>query len=78
MTDYQISLPSSGGATVSSLDARCADAWEALGLAQRMHACRGHSDAWTGARRVGQVSEATGAEVEAVGQPWALQPVKRA
>ena len=78
MTDYQTSLPSSGGATVSSLDARCAETRETLGLAQRMHDCRGYADVWTGTRRVGQVSEASGADIKAVGEPWASQPVKQA
>ena len=75
MTDYQISLLSSGGHTVSSLDARRADDREAHGLAQRMLDGRGHADVWTGARRVGQVS---GADGEAFGQSWASQPLSRA
>lgn len=78
MTDCQISLLNSGKHTVSSLDARFDDNPEALGLAQRTLDGRGHADVWTGARRVGQVTEALGADVKAVGQPWASQPFKQA
>ena len=78
MTDYQISLLSSGGHTISSLDKRYADNRGALGLAHRMLDGRGHADLWTSTRRVGQVTEVSGADVKAVGQLWALQPLGRA
>ena len=78
MTDYQISLLNSGGHTVGSLNTRCANDREALGLAQWMLNGRGHADVWTGTRRVVRMSKASGARNKAFGQPWASQPAKRA
>ena len=78
MTDYRISLLNSDGHTVNSLNARCADELEDLGLAQRMVGGSGHADVWTGARRVGRMSGASGADIKALGQPWAFQPSSRA
>jgi hypothetical protein len=78
MANYQISLLGSAGHTVSSLNARCANDPEALGLAHRMLDGRGHPCVWTGARCVGEVSEASGAHVEALGQLWASQPANQA
>ncbi len=78
MTDYQINLLDCAGHTASTLNAKCVDDREALGLAQRMVGGRGRADVWAGARRVGRMSEASGADVDAVGQPWASQPFKRA
>ncbi len=78
MADYQINLLDSTGPTVSNLRARCADHPEALGLAQRMLDGRGHADVWAGTKRVSQLLEASGADVEAPGQSWASQPFDRA
>ena len=78
MTDYQINLLDGAGHTASTSNAKCVDDREALGLAQRMVGGRGRADVWAGARRVGQVSKTSGADVEALGQPWASQPFKRA
>ena len=78
MTDYQISLLNKGGHAVSSRDARCVYAREALGLAQRTLNGRSHADVWAGTRRVGQVTEASGADIKALGQPWTSQPRIRA
>ena len=78
MTDYQISLLNSDAHTVNSLDARYADNQEALGLAQRMLDGRGHADVWTGTRCSGQVPMASDADIKALGQSWASQPLSRA
>ena len=77
MTDYQISLLNGDGHAVSTFDAKCTDDWEALGLAQRMVGSKGEADVWAEARRVGRISSASGADVEALGRPWASQPSKR-
>ena len=78
MTDYQISLLSSGGRALSSLNARYADGRKSLGLAQWMLDGGSHADVWAETRRVGQVTEASGADIKVLGQPWASQPFKRA
>ncbi len=78
MANYQINLLGAVGHSVSSLDARCANDPEALGLAQRMLDGRGHACVWAGTRCVGEVSEASGADVEALGQLWASQPADQA
>ena len=78
MTHYQISLLNIGGHSIGSLNAKCVNDREALGLAQRMLNGRGHADVWAGTRRVGQVTEASDADIKALGQPWASQPISRA
>ena len=78
MTDYQTSLLNSDRHTVNSLDARCADNQEALGFARRMLDGGGHADVWTGTRCIGQVPEASGADIKVLGQSWASQPLSRA
>ena len=78
MTDNQISLLDGAGHTASTSNAKCVDDREALGLAQHMVGGRSHADVWAGTRRVGPVTEASGADIKALGQPWASQPAKRA
>ena len=78
MTDYRIDLLNSGKHAVGSLNARCADNQEALGLAEWMLDGRRRADVWTGTRRIGRISEASDADIKAFGQPWASQPFKRA
>ena len=78
MTDYQISLLNGDSDAASIFDAKCASNREALGLAQRMVGREGETDVWIKARRIGQMSGASGADVEALGRPWASQPSRRA
>lgn len=78
MADYQISLLDGDGRTASTSNAKCVDDREALGLAQRMAGNRGQADVWAGARRVGRMSSASGAEIKTLGQPWTSQSSKRA
>lgn len=78
MTDYQINLLDCAGHTASASSTKCADDREALGLAQRMVGGRERADVWAGARRVGRMSGASGADIKALGQPWASQPFTRA
>ena len=77
MTDYQINLLDSDSHAASTFDAKCVDDREALGLAQRMVGRKGEADVWAEARRVGQMSGASGADVEALGRPWTSKPSKR-
>ena len=78
MFDYKINLLDSAGPAVSSLNPACDGDRKSLCLAQCMPDGGGHPDIWTGIRCVGDVSEACGTDVEALGQPWASQPFNRA
>lgn len=78
MTDYQISLLDGDGHIASTSDAKCADDREALGLAQRVVGGKGQADVWAGARRVGRITGASGADIKALGLPWASRPSERA
>ena len=78
MSDYKINLLDSAGPTVSSLDPACDDDRKSFHLGQCMPDGGGHADIWTGVWCVGDVPEACGTDVEALGPPWASQPFNRA
>ena len=78
MADCQTNLLGGDGPAASTSSAKCADDREAPGLAQWMICGGGEADTWAGAKRVSRTSGALGADVKALGQPWASQPSGRA